>query len=311
MNWLKQTLNFGEKIKKLFKRRPSKSDIENSDWISCCKGPMSKADLEKNLFVCASCNKHFHITPIQRFDMMFGKGNYEILKTPLYKEDVLDWVDKKSYKERLKQAKKKTNQDCAVLVAKGKLKGIDVTIGAVNFEFIGGAHGQNESEAIIFAAEHATKNQTPLILMPCGGGQVMFQGARALVGMTRTTLAVSEFKKNTNLPYIVVFHYKCAGGITASYAHLSEIAIAENENSEIIFAGRRVIEGTIKEELPSNFQKASWALEKGFIDNIIDRKDLPEKLGSLLSILLNKKSQVSSENNEQTSESNITTREAS
>ena len=147
--------------------------------------------------------------------------------------------------------------------------------------------------------------------MPCGGGQVMFQGARALVGMTRTTLAVSEFKKNTNLPYIVVFHYKCAGGITASYAHLSEIAIAENENSEIIFAGRRVIEGTIKEELPSNFQKASWALEKGFIDNIIDRKDLPEKLGSLLSILLNKKSQVSSENNEQTSESNITTREAS
>ena len=193
--------------------------------------------------------------------------------------------------------------------SKGKLKGIDVTMGAVNFEFIGGAHGQNESEAIIFAAEHATKNQTPLILMPCGGGQVMFQGARALVGMTRTTVAVSEFKKNTNLPYIVVFHYKCAGGITASYAHLSAIAIAENENSEIIFAGRRVIEGTIKEELPSNFQKASWALEKGFIDNIIDRKDLPEKLSSLLSILLNKKSQVSSENNEQTQNLTINSEE--
>ena len=311
MNWLKKTLRFGEKIKKIFKKRPSKSDIENSDWISCCKGPMSKADLEKNLFVCPSCNKHFHITPIQRFDMMFGEGNYEILKTPLYKEDVLDWVDKKSYKERLKQAKKKTKQDCAILVAKGKLKGIDVTMAVVNFEFIGGAHGQNESEAIIFAAEYATKNNTSLILAPCGGGQIMFQGARALVGMTRTTVAVSEFKKNTKLPYIVLFHWKCSGGISASYANLSDIAIAENENSEIIFTGRRVIEGTIKEELPADFQKAGWALEKGFIDNIIDRKDLPEKLGSLLSILLNKKSQVSSENNEQTSETNITTREAS
>ena len=118
MNWLKKTLRFGEKIKKIFKKRPSKSDIENSDWISCCKGPMSKADLEKNLFVCASCNKHFHITPIQRFDMMFGKGNYEILKTPLYQEEFWIGLIKNHIKRDLNKQKRKLIKTVPYLLQK-------------------------------------------------------------------------------------------------------------------------------------------------------------------------------------------------
>ena len=291
----------------------NKKDIPSGLWVKCpsCSEIQYKPELEKNNLVCRKCEHHFRVKPSLYYDLLLDQGTGKQLFTNIESSDPLTFKAEKEYIDQLSIAKAKTNQNDAINCYLGSINNHELILSVMNFEFIGGAHGQNESEAIIFAAEYATKNQTPLILMPCGGGQVMFQGARALVGMTRTTVAVSEFKKNTNLPYIVVFHYKCAGGITASYAHLSEIAIAENENSEIIFAGRRVIEGTIKEELPSNFQKASWALEKGFIDNIIDRKDLPEKLGSLLSILLNKKSQVSSENNEQTSESNITTREAS
>ena len=123
MNWLKRTLKFGEKIKKILKKRPSKHDIENSDWTSCCKGPVLKQELEENFWVCNSCGKHHRISCRQRFDYFFGKNNYQVLETPSPIEDPLDWNDTKSYKDRIKDARKKTKQNCAVMIAKGQING--------------------------------------------------------------------------------------------------------------------------------------------------------------------------------------------
>ena len=310
MNWINKIKNFGQSIKKnIHKKFPTKSERENSPWASCHGQPILRKDLEENLFVCPNCNKHHRINPRQRFDILFGKNNYEILKTPIPKDDPLGWVDTKSYKERLKEARKKTNQDCAILIAKGNLNGIDVTVGAANFEFIGGAHGAAETEAIIYAAQHAIDNKNPLCLMPSGGGQKMFEGPIALAGMAKTTLAINDLKKN-NLPYIVVFCDPCTGGISASYANLGDIQFSE-PGAMIAFAGRRVVQATVKEELPIDFQSAEFLLKHGFVDRIVERKDLAKEIGTLLSILLKKNSAVNSENNEQTSELSTQTREAS
>ena len=300
MNWLTKAIQFGEKIKKVFKKRPTKQDIENSDWTSCCKGPILKKDLEENLWVCNSCGKHHRISCRQRFDIFFGKNSYEIIDTPLPAEDPLNWVDTKSYKERLKEARKKTNQNCAVMIAKGKINGIEVTVGAINFDFIGGSVGQAEGEAVLYGAQHAIDNKTPYIFFPCGGGQRMFESPIALANMTRTTLAINELKKN-KLPYIVCFVDPCAGGITASFAMLGDIHFAE-PGCLIAFAGKRVIQATVKEELSPDFQTAEFVEKHGFIDKVVHRKDLKDRIGTLLSILLKRNSNVSSEISNESSE---------
>ncbi len=310
MNWIKKFKKFGESIKQnINKKFPTKSERESSAWTSCCKGPILKTELEENLFVCPNCNKHHRINPIQRFNLIFGINNYEILKTPIPKDDPLGWTDTKSYKERLKVARKKTSQDCAVIIAKGNLNGIDVTVGATNFEFIGGSSGAAETEAVIYGVQHAIDNQTPFIFWPCGGGQRMFESPIALAGMTKTTLAINELKKN-NLPYVVCFTDPTAGGITASFAMLGDVQFSE-PGALIAFAGRRVVQATVKEELPPDFQTAEFLLKHGFVDRIVERKNISNEIGSLLSILLKRNSEVNSENNEQTSNLSISTREAS
>ena len=309
MNWLKKTIGFGEKIKKILKKRPSKEEIESSEWTSCCKGPVLKKELEENLFVCSSCGKHHRISCRQRFDIFFGKNRYEILETPIPIEDPLNWEDTKSYKDRLKEARKKTGQNCAAMIARGKINDIDVTVGAINFDFIGGSVGAAEGEAIIYGVQHAIDNQTPYIFFPCGGGQRMFESPIALANMTRTTLAINELKKN-NLPYIVCFVDPCAGGISASFAMLGDIHFAE-PGSLIAFAGKRVIQATVKEELPQDFQTAEFVEKHGFVDKVVHRKDIKHQIGLILSILLKKNSEVNSEINNETSEPNIETREAS
>ena len=300
MNWLKKTIRFGEKIKKIFKKRPTKKDIENSDWTSCCKGPILKKDLEENLWVCNSCGKHHRISCIQRFDIFFGKNRYEILETPMPKEDPLKWEDTKTYKERLKEARRKTKQNCAVMIAKGNINGINITAGAINFDFIGGSVASAEGEAIIYGIQHAIDNQTPYIFFACGGGQRMFESPIALANMTRTTLAINELKKN-NLPYIVCFVDPCAGGITASFAMLGDIHLAE-PGSLIAFAGKRIIKATVKEELSPDFQTAEFVEKHGFVDKIVHRKELKDQIGMLLSILLKKNSEVNSDLSNETSE---------
>ena len=304
MNWLKKTIGFGEKIKKILKKRPSKDEIESSEWTSCCKGPVLKKELEENLFVCSSCGKHHRISCRQRFDIFFGKNRYEILETPIPIEDPLNWEDTKSYKDRLKEARKKTGQNCAAMIARGKINDIDVTVGAINFDFIGGSVGAAEGEAIIYGVQHAIDNQTPYIFFPCGGGQRMFESPIALANMTRTTLAINELKKN-NLPYIVCFVDPCAGGISASFAMLGDIHFAE-PGSLIAFAGKRVIQATVKEELPQDFQTAEFVEKHGFVDKVVHRKDIKHQIGLILSILLKKNSEVNSEENE-TSETNFET----
>ena len=305
MNWINKIKKLGESIKKnINKKFPTKAERDSSAWTSCCKGPILKKELEENLFVCPNCNKHHRISPLQRFGIIFGKDKFEILKTPIPVDDPLNWVDTKSYKDRLKDARKKTNQDCAVIIAKGNLKGIDVTVGATNFDFIGGSSGAAETEAIIYGVQHAIDNKTPFIFWPCGGGQRMFESPIALAGMTKTTLAINELKKN-NLPYLVCFTDPTAGGITASFSMLGDIQFSE-PGALIAFAGRRVVQATVKEELPPDFQTAEFLLKHGFVDRIIERKNLTEEIGSLLTILLKKNSRVNLEYNEQSSENTVT-----
>jgi acetyl-CoA carboxylase carboxyl transferase subunit beta len=305
MNWIKRVLHISEKIKKVLKKRPTKEEIESSDWISCCKGPVLKKELEENFWVCNSCGKHHRISSRQRFDIFFGKNNYEIIKTPIPKDDPLGFEDSKKYTDRLKDARKKTNQDCAVMIARGNVNGINITAGAINFDFIGGSIASAEGEAIITGIQHAIDNNNPFVFFPCGGGQRMMESPIALAQMTRTTLAVNELKKN-NIPYIICFTDPTAGGITASFAMLGDITLAE-PNSLIAFAGRRVIQATVKEDLPENFQRAEYVQECGFVDLIVERKDLQEKISSLLSILLKKNSDINIKISDETSEANFET----
>jgi acetyl-CoA carboxylase carboxyl transferase subunit beta len=309
MNWIKKTLRFGEKIKKIIKQRANKEEIANSDWTSCCKGPILKKDLEENLFCCPSCNKHHRISPRQRFDIIFGKNNYEVLKTPIPKEDPLNWSDSKSYKDRLKAARKKTGMDCAMMVINTNILNLKITAIATDFDFIGGSVGASEGEAILYSVQHAIENQQPLVLFSCGGGMRMMESLISLSQMTRSTLAINELKKN-NLPYIVVLTDPTSGGISASYAMLGDLHIAE-PGALIAFAGARVIQGTVREELPIGFQRSEYVEKTGFIDLIVERKNLREKISSLLSILLKKNSVIKTVENETTASNTALTKAAS
>ena len=309
MNWITKIIRAGEKIKTAIHKRASKEEIAKSDWTSCCRGPILKKDLEKNLWVCPDCNKHHRIKPNQRFDILFGKNNYQILKTPLPADDPLNFVDSKSYKDRLKSARKKTGLDCGMMVACGNINNIKVTAVASDFDFLGASMASAEGEAFLYGIQHAIENQTPFICVSAGGGMRMMESLISLSQMTRTTLAINELKNN-NLPYLVLITDPTAGGITASYAMLGDIHIAE-PGSLIAFAGKRVIQGTVKEELPENFQTSEYVKKTGFVDLIVERKDLAEKIGTLLSILLKKNSVISTEENETSEDSQSLTRAAS
>ena len=309
MNWIKKTLRFGEKIKRIIKQRPSKDEIANSDWTSCCKGPILKKDLEDNLMVCPSCNKHHRINPRQRFDIIFGKNNYEVLTTPIPQDDPLKWNDSKPYTERLKAARKKTGMNCGIMLVKTNIKNINLTAIASDFNFIGGSIGAAEGEAFLYGIQNAIENQQPFVVFTSGGGMRMMESLISLSQMTRTTLAINELKKN-NLPYIVVLTDPTAGGITASYAMLGDIHLAE-PGALIAFAGARVIQGTVNEELPDGFQRSEYVEKTGFVDLIVERKDLREKIGTLLSILLKKNSAINTTINETTEDSRTLTKAAS
>ena len=309
MNWITKIIKEGERIKTAINKRASKADIANSDWTSCCKGPILKKDLEKNLWVCPDCNKHHRIKPNQRFDILFGENNYEVFKTPIPNDDPLDWTDSKSYKDRLKSARKKTGLDCGMMVACGNINNIKITAVASDFDFLGASMASAEGEAFLYAIQYAIENRTPFICVSAGGGMRMMESLISLSQMTRTTLAINELKSN-NLLYLVLITDPTAGGITASYAMLGDIHIAE-PGSLIAFAGKRVIQGTVNEELPENFQTSEYVQKTGFIDLIVERKDLVEKIGTLLSILLKKNSAINTEENETAEDRQSLTRAAS
>jgi len=309
MNWITKIIKAGEKIKTAFHERATKEDIAKSDWTSCCRGPILKKDLEQNLWVCPDCNKHHRIKPSQRFDILFGKNNYKVFKTPIPKDDPLNWTDSKPYKSRLKDARKKTGLECSMVVAEGSINQIKITAIASDFDFMGASIGAAEGEAFLFAAQHAIENKQPLLMVSSGGGMKMQESLISLSQMTRTTLAINEVKA-AGLPYIVVLTDPTAGGITASYAMLGDIHIAEPD-ALVAFAGARVIQGTVKEELPEGFQKSSYVQKTGFIDLIVERKDLASKIETLLSILLKQNSVISSEQNETSEDTQQLSRAAS
>ena len=217
--------------------------------------------------------------------------------------------DTKKYPQRLKDAQEKTKLKDAVRTAVGKSKGKDVVIACMDFSFIGGSMGSVVGEKIARAIDYSLKKKIPIVIISKSGGARMMESATSLMQMAKTSARLNDLSE-AGLPYISLCTDPTTGGTTASFAMLGDVHIAE-PGAIIGFAGRRVIEGTVKEELPENFQKAEHVLDCGFVDNIIPRKDLSKKIGQVLSILLKKNSEVNSENNEQTPEFNIGTREAS
>ncbi len=283
MNWISKFIK--PKIKSLFKKRSAGKD-KTALWTTCeCKNLIYKDELFNNLNVCPNCGSHHKLTCEERFKIFFdNRIEYTILETPMPPDNPLQFPN---YEEKLKKARKKTKQPDAVLIADGKLNGMRVTVGAQNFNFIGGAVGAASGEAFIYAVQHAINNKTPFIFFSASGGQKMQEGAIALMQMTRTVLAVNEFKKH-NLPYIVVMTNPTSGGVTASFASLGDVTMAE-KGAIVAFAGARVIKDTVKEELPINFQKSEWILDHGGLDLVIERKYLRSTIAKLLQILLKKK----------------------
>ena len=284
MNWITKFVK--PKIKSLFKKKSS--DVKGTLWTTCeCKNLVYKDDLFNNLSVCPTCGSHHKLTPEERFKIFFDNKEYEILETPLPKDDPLKFTDTKKYTERLKKAREQTKQSDAIVIAHGKLEGVNVTVGAQNFSFIGGSLGAAAGEAFMYGVQHAIDNKNPFIFFSCSGGARMQESAIALMQMTRSVLGVNELKK-VNLPYIVVMTNPTAGGVTASFAGLGDILIGEPK-AIIAFAGRRVIQDTVKEELPEEFQTAEFVKEHGGIDLVVERKYLRSTISTLLSILLKKK----------------------
>ncbi len=283
MNWITKFIK--PKIKSLFKKKTSTD--EETLWISCkCKNLIYKEDFKSNFYCCTKCGSHHKVSCKDRFNLFFDNGNYEIIDAPLPVDDPLEFVDNKKYKDRLRDARKKTGQDDAILIAKGKVKNVDVTVGAQDFRFIGGSFGAASGEAFITGVQHAINNKTPFVFFSCSGGQRMMESSIALMQMTRTTLAINELKRN-NLPYIVVLTDPTTGGVTASWGMLGDILIAEPK-ATIGFAGRRVIQDTVRETLPEEFQTAEYIKDHGGIDLVIERKYLNSTIGTLLSVMLKK-----------------------
>ena len=284
MNWITKFIK--PKIKSLFKKKSSES--KEALWTTCeCKNLIYKEDLFKNFSVCPNCGFHHKLTCEDRFKIFFDNKEFEILKTPLPKDDPLKFIDTKKYTDRLKVARKKTNQSDAILIAEGKVDNISVTVGAQNFNFIGGSVGAASGEAFISGVQNSIDKKKPFIFFSCSGGQRMMESAISLMQMSRTVLAVNELKKN-GIPYIVVMTNPTAGGVTGSFASLGDILIAEPK-AIVAFAGRRVIESTVKEDLPEDFQTAEFVKDHGGLDLVVERQFLKSTISTLLSILLKKK----------------------
>ena len=283
MNWITKFIK--PKIKSLFEKKSSKA--EGNLWATCsCKNLIYKEDLQSNQKVCPKCGEHHKLTCKERFQTFFDNKEFELIETPLPQDDPLNFEDKKKYKDRLKAARALTGQNDAVLIAKGKVQNIDVIVGAQDFRFIGGSFGAASGEAFIAGAQYSIENKMPYIFFSCSGGQRMHESSIALMQMSRTALAVNELKKK-NIPFIVVLTNPTTGGVTASWAMLGDILIGEPK-SVIGFAGRRVIQDTVRETLPDNFQTAEYVKEHGGLDLIIERQYLNSTVGTLLNVLLKK-----------------------
>ncbi len=281
MNWLTNYIK--PKLESLVKKK----DIPKNLWIKCQCGTMIYyKDYDKSLGVCNECGTHMRLPADTRIKFLLDDRKYEKIKVSISKTDPLSFKDKKKYKDRLKQARKKTKEDDAVILAEGKIEGIDVLLVVFDFNFMGGSMGINVGNSIVKASEISVKKNIPLIIIPSSGGARMQEGILSLMQMPRTIAAIQKIKEN-RIPYIVVLSDPTTGGVCASFAMLGDILIAE-KGATIGFAGRRVIEQTIKESIPDNFQTADYLLEHGMIDMVVHRKDLKKKIYKILKFIENK-----------------------
>ncbi|MDA0997287.1 MAG: acetyl-CoA carboxylase, carboxyltransferase subunit beta [Proteobacteria bacterium] len=281
MSWLRDVVR--PKLRELVKGR---KEVPDNLWHKCpnCGQMIFHRDLAKNLQVCQHCGHHMRLGAEARLSMLFDNGNFESveLKQPI--TDPLKFRDLKRYTDRLKDAQAKSKHKDAIIVAHGKLGGVQTVMAAFDFSFMGGSMGIAVGEGILTAARLAVVQRAPLIVLPSSGGARMQEGIHSLMQMARTTIAVEEVR-DAGLPYIVVLCDPTTGGVTASFAMLGDIAIAE-PGAVIGFAGQRVIEQTIRETLPEGFQRAEYLLEHGMVDMVVARKDLRATLSKIVGILM-------------------------
>ena len=278
MNWI---TNF---VRPKLQAFVGKKEVPDNLWETCpkCSQMLLKRELENNSFVCKHCDHHFRISAKQRLSFFLG-NNFMVMDTPKVKADPLKFKDNKKYSDRLKEAQKKNSTYDSVIVASGTIEKKKVTVAIFDFNFMGGSMGMAAGEAIVTACNYARNNNLPLIIFSSSGGARMQEGILSLMQMPRTVIAVNSLSK-TNLPFISVLTDPTTGGVSASFAMLGDIIIAEKD-ATIGFAGSRVIEETIKEKLPQNFQKSEYLIEKGMIDIVVHRKDLNKKISDIIEFL--------------------------
>ena len=281
MNWITNYVR--PKINSLFSRR----EVPENLWTKCpeCGTMLFHRELSDNLNVCTHCDHHMAISPRDRFRALFDAGVFIEVKVPEPVADPLHFRDQKKYPDRLKAAQKASGEKEAMLVAEGEIGRTPVVAAAQDFSFMAGSMGVYVGNAVLAGAERAIKLKRPFVLFSAAGGARMQEGILSLMQMPRTTVAV-QMLKEANLPYVVVLTHPTTGGVTASYAMLGDVQIAE-PNALIGFAGARVIEQTIREKLPEGFQRAEYLLDHGMLDRVTHRKALREELVTILRMLMN------------------------
>jgi acetyl-CoA carboxylase carboxyl transferase subunit beta len=263
---------------------PKRQTTDNL-WHKCgkCASMVFTKEWEENLFVCPRCDHHDRIGPKARFEQVFDKGEHEVLPSPDVKEDPLRFRDTKRYTDRLKTARSNTDEKDALINARGRIGKKKAVVGVQDFAFMGGSMGVAVGAALVAGIRAAIKDNAPYILFTAAGGARMQEGILSLMQMPRSTVALAELRE-AGLPYIVVLTDPTTGGVTASYAMLGDVQIAE-PGALIGFAGARVIEQTIREKLPEGFQRAEYLLDHGIIDMVVRRHDLKERLTLLIDYL--------------------------
>lgn len=276
-----------------FRRQPQQLDGSGEKrvrteglWVKCegCRQIIWKKDLDENFNVCPKCDKHFRIDARTRLAILFDNGEYTVEDAGLSSTDPLNFTDLKPYKSRLKAAQQLTQLSDAVINARGKLNGREVFISAMEYSFIGGSMGAVVGEALARAVERATRERKPLIIVAASGGARMMEGTISLMGMAKISAALARMD-DADVPYISVLTDPTTGGVTASFAMLGDLNIAE-PGALIGFAGPRVIEQTIRQKLPEGFQRSEFLVQKGMLDAVVHRRDLKQYLVRALEWML-------------------------
>ncbi len=280
MNWINNYVR--PRINSMFSRRETPENL----WSKCseCGTMLFHRELSDNLNVCTNCGHHMALRPRARFEALFDNGIFTEIDVPEPMADPLKFRDQKRYPDRMKAARTQTSEAEAMLVAQGEIGRTPVVAAAQDFSFMGGSMGMFVGNAIIAAAERAVQLKRPLILFSAAGGARMQEGILSLMQMPRTTVAV-QMLKEAGVPYIVVLTHPTTGGVTASYAMLGDVQIAE-PNALICFAGPRVIEQTIRETLPEGFQRSEYLLDHGMLDRVTPRGEMRDELISIVRMLM-------------------------